>query len=137
SSRYYQGRYDLAEQDARKAVGIVEKLPKNAHAHEVGNITLGLILNKTGRTGEAEPLLRETLAIVKQSSRRPLDVALASAALGECLAIQKRYAEAEPLLIQSYEISKSVQVPGSPVIREGYERLASFYTAWGKPFGLK
>ena len=90
--------------DARKALGIVEKLPKNAHTHEVGNITLGLILNKTGRTAEAEPLLRETLEIVKQSSRRPLDVALASAALGECLAIQKRYAEAEPLLIQSYDI---------------------------------
>jgi tetratricopeptide (TPR) repeat protein len=137
SSRYYQGRYDLAEEEARKALEIVEKLPKSAHSHELVNITLGLILNKTGRTGDAEPLLRETLEVARQNSRRPLDVALASAALGECLAIQKRYAEAEPLLIESYEISKSVQVPGSPVIRERYERLASFYTAWGKPSSLK
>ena len=70
-------------------------------------------------------------------SVEPADDVPLPAALGECLAIQKRYAEAEPLLIESYEISKSVQVPGSPVIRERYERLASFYTAWGKPSSLK
>jgi serine/threonine-protein kinase len=133
SSRYYQGRYDLAEQDARKAVRIVEKLPKNAHARETANMTLALILNKTGRSGVAEPLLRETLAVAQQNSRRPLDVALVSGALGECLTIQKRYAEAEPLLIQSYKTLKSVQVPGSPTRIEARDRLASLYAGWGKP----
>jgi tetratricopeptide (TPR) repeat protein len=133
SSRYYQGQYDLAEQGVRKAMRIVEKLPKNAHARETTNIALALILNKTGRSREAEALLRDTLAVAQQNSRRPLDVALASGALGECLAIQKRYAEAEPLLIQSYATLKSVQVPGSPAIKEARERLASVYAAWGKP----
>jgi tetratricopeptide (TPR) repeat protein len=133
NARYYQGRYDLAEQDVRRAMRIVEKLPKNAHAHETVDITLALILNKTGRSGEAEPLLRETLAVTQQNSRRPLDVAQASGALGDCLAIQERYAEAEPLLVQSYATLKSVQVPGSPDIKEARERLASLYAAWGKP----
>jgi tetratricopeptide (TPR) repeat protein len=137
TSRYYQGRYDVAEQDARNALNIVEKLPKSAHTHEVGNITLGLILNKSGRTGEAEPLLRETLTLLQQNSRRPLDVALGSAALGECLALQKRYAEAEPLLLQSYETLKNIQVAASPALREGYKRLASLYAAWGKPSEFK
>ena len=135
NSRYYQGRYDLAEQSVRKAMSILEKLPKNAHARESTNIALGLILNKTGRSGEAQPLLQETLAMAQQNSRRPLDVALASGALGECLAIQKRYVEAESLLVQSYSTLKSIQVPGSPSLREADERLTSLYSAWGKRSG--
>jgi serine/threonine protein kinase len=136
-SRYEQGRYDLAEQDARKGMKIVEKLPKNTHSHELASITLALIMNKTGRSREAEPVLRETLAVAQKNSRRPLDGALASGALGECLAIQKRYAEAEPLLLQSYGTLKSIQVPGSPSIREARERLTALYSAWGKRSDLK
>jgi len=131
TSRYYQGRYDLAEKDARRAIQIVEKRVAHSHYHQSAYITLGLILNKTGRSGQAEPLLRQALAIAQQKSR-PLDVALASAALGECFATQKRYAEAEPLLTQSYATLKSVQAPESPAIREADERLTSLYNAWGK-----
>lgn len=130
SSRYRWGRYDSAEQDARRALGIVEKLPKNPHYTEAINVTLGLILNKTGRVHEAERLLREALAMAQQNSRRSLDVALASGALGECLAAQKRYAEAEPLLIQSYTTLKSVQVPEGPARKEARDRLESLYAAW-------
>jgi tetratricopeptide (TPR) repeat protein len=133
NSRYYQGRYDLAEQGVRKAMSIVEKLPKNAHARETANIALALILNKTRRSRQAEALLRDTLSVAQQNARRPLDVAQASGALGECLTIQKRYAEAEPLLVQSYDTLKSVQVPGSPAIKEARERLASLYAARRKP----
>jgi tetratricopeptide (TPR) repeat protein len=131
TSRYYQGRYDLAEKDARRAIQIVEKRAARSHYHESAYITLGLILNKTGRSGQAEPFLRQALAIAQQKSR-PLDVALASAALGECFATEKRYAEAEPLLTQSYATLKSVQAPESPAIREADERLTSLYNAWGK-----
>jgi eukaryotic-like serine/threonine-protein kinase len=129
TSRYYQGRYDAAEKDARRAIQI---LKKGSAAYKKAYIPLGLILNKTGRSGEAERLLEEALAYA-QKSLRPLDQALASAALGECLATQKRYPEAEPLLIQSYEALKRLQVPGSPAIREAHERLESLYAAWGKP----
>lgn len=133
ASRYYQGRYDLAEKDARRAMEIVDKGPARSHYHQSAYMTLALILNKTGRSAQAEPLLRETLAIVQQQSRRPLEVALTSGALGECLTTQQRYAEAEPLLTQSYAALKSLQVLGSPGIKEAHERLASLYIAWGKP----
>ena len=112
---------------------IVDKGPARSHYHQSAYMTLALILNKTGRSAQAEPLLRETLAIVQQQSRRPLEVALTSGALGECLTTQQRYAEAEPLLTQSYAALKSLQVLGSPGIKEAHERLASLYIAWGKP----
>ena len=132
TSRYYEGRYDLAEKDARTAIEIVEKRAKRSHYHQSAYITLGLILNNTERSKEAEPLLREALSIAQQKSRA-LDVALASAALGECLATQKRYSEAEPLLVESYQTLKSLQVPQSPILKESRERLTSLYIAWGKP----
>jgi serine/threonine protein kinase len=64
---YDEGKYDFAEQEARKALMIVEKLPKN-HYYAFVQITLGMILNKTGRPREAEPLLREGLAVRLQKS---------------------------------------------------------------------
>ena len=78
-----------------------------------------------------ERFMREALSLAQQKSRA-LDVAFASAALGECLATQKRYQEAEPLLTQSSKTFESLQVSGSPVIREARERLASLYKVWGK-----
>ena len=133
TSLYYQARYDAAEKDTRRALEIVEKKAARTHSQETVSLTLGLILNKTGRARQAEPMLRETLATVQKQSRRPLDLARASAALGECLAMQKQYAEAEPLLLQSFQIYKSVHVPQSPVLAEARTRLTLLYTAWGKP----
>ena len=128
-SRYDQGRYELAEQDARKALAIVEKLPKNSHYAAGVNTVLGLTLNRTGRSLEAEPLLREALAVRERGNKRGNYVALAMGDLGECLATQKRFAEAEPLLVQSYQVLKSSQVPQSPFLKEASERLASLYTS--------
>lgn len=132
TSRYYQGRYDPAERNARAALAIVKKLPPGTHYYASAYNVLGLILNKTGRSRKAEPLLREALAIVQQKSRRPNDVAIAEGSLGECLTTEKRYAEAEPLLQESYQILKGLQVPQSPTLKEAHERLVSLYTAWGK-----
>jgi hypothetical protein len=53
--------------------------------------------------------------------------------LGECLATQQRYAEAEPLLVESYQMRKSSQVPQRPILKEARDRLASLYSACGKP----
>jgi tetratricopeptide (TPR) repeat protein len=129
---YYQGSYDVAEQNARGVLRIVEKLPKGTSYYGAAYGALGRVLNKTGRSKEAEPLLREALAIRQKSPRRN-DIALALGSLGECLTTQKRYAEAEPVLVESYETLKSLQVPQSPLLKEARERLASFYAAWGKP----
>jgi eukaryotic-like serine/threonine-protein kinase len=132
-SHYDQGRYELAEHDARRALKTVEKLPKG-HYYAGVHIALGMVLNKTGRAREAEPLLREGLAIREQKSPRQSNyVAIALGSLGECLTTQKRYAEAEPLLLESYQTLNSLHVPQSPVLKEGRERLVSLYAAWGKP----
>jgi tetratricopeptide (TPR) repeat protein len=125
ASRYYQGKYDLAEKDARRALEIVEMHAPRSHNHQSADIALGLVLTKTGRSKEAEPLLREALAFAQQKSR-PLDVALASGALGECLAANAQSQEAERLLTQSYETLKSLQVPGSRAVQEAHDRLTSY-----------
>jgi tetratricopeptide (TPR) repeat protein len=133
---YYQGEYDLAEQDARNALKIIAaKIPKGTSYYAAVYGALGRVFNKTGRSREAEPLLREALAIRKTSPRRN-DVGLALGFLGECLVVQKRYAEAEPYLVESYQTLKSVQVPRSPILKEAGERLVSLYAAWGKPSAL-
>src|SRR5262249_45112402 len=132
-SRYEQGKYDLAEKDARRALKIVEGIPNGASYVAGVNVALGQILVKTGRAREAEPLLRHALATRRRAAKRGNYTAVAAGALGECLAAEKRYAEAEPLLIESYEVFKSLHVPMSPAIKRARDRLVSLYTAWGKP----
>jgi tetratricopeptide (TPR) repeat protein len=132
-SRYYQGRYDLAEEDARKALDIVARLGKATHQYAAVIGMLGRILNRTGRSREAEGLLKQALAIQKEKGHRRADVAAAESYLGECLLTQQRYSEAEPLLRDSYTSLKTLQVRQSPALKEARERLASLYAAWGKP----
>lgn len=133
-AHYDERRYDLAEQDARRALRIVEKLPKRSHYYAGVIAPLGLILSKTGRSNEAEALLREALAIRQERApRRSNVVAIALGNLGECLTSERRYAEAEPLLTESYETLKSIHVPQSPVLRQAAERLVELYSEWGRP----
>jgi tetratricopeptide (TPR) repeat protein len=132
-SHYAQGRFDVAEQDSRQALKIIEELPKGSHYYAGVYSVLGLTLNRTGRSREAEPMLREVLAIREKAAKRSTYTAIAMGNLGECLATQKRYAEAEPLLVDSYKMLGSLQVPQSPLLKEARERLAALYEAWGKP----
>jgi len=132
-SRYDQGRYDLAESDARKSLDILAKLPKGIPYYASAYSALGLTLNKTGHSRDAEPFLREALSIREKGGRRGPHVAMAMGDLGECLASQERYPEAESLLVESYQSLKSSQVPDSPLLKTAGERLASLYAASGKP----
>ena len=129
---YYEGRYDLAEQDARRILEIVQKLPKGTSYYGTAYAALGRAMTKRGRAREAEPLLREALAIGQKSTRRG-DTAQIQGYLAECLIAQKRYAEAERLLIDSYQTLKNLQVPSSPVLEEARKELLKLYAAWGKP----
>jgi tetratricopeptide (TPR) repeat protein/tRNA A-37 threonylcarbamoyl transferase component Bud32 len=134
TAHYYEGRYDLAEQDARRAFAIAQKLPKGSHYYARASVVLGEILNKTGRPTEAEPLLREAVAVLK--ARVPSQstvMAIALGGLGECLMTEGRYADGEPLLTESYNILKKVNVPESPALEEARQRLVALFQAWGKP----
>ena len=132
---YYEGRYDRAEQEARKAFAMAQKLPKSSHYYRGAEVALGRVLNRTGRSLEAEPLLREALAVHEGTvPRRSSTMAFTLlGSLGECLATEKRYAEAEPLLKESYETLTALQVPQSPMLDEARQRLVSLYNDWGKP----
>ena len=129
---FYESKYGLAEKDARRALKIIEKLPKGtiyyANVYEV----LGRIYVRTGRFRDGERLLREALAI-RQNAFRSSDSAFAQGLLGECLLAQKRYAEAEPLLTASYRTLGSTQVPQSPTLQEARDRLNALYAAWRTP----
>jgi serine/threonine-protein kinase len=135
SAVYYdERRYDLAEQDARKALVIAEKSSKTSHVYVRASGILGRILTATRRPAEAEPLLRETLKVLEpRVPRQSNPMATMLGNLGDCLVAQARYAEAEPLLKESYQIFAAVHVAQSPVLDEARQRLASLYRAWGKP----
>ncbi len=132
---YYEGRYDRAEREARKAFAIADKLPKGSHIYTGAAVALGRVLNRTGRSVEAEPLLREALTTHEGTTpRRSTTMAyLLLGSLGECLTTEKRYADAEPLLKESYETLTALQVPNSPMLDEARQRLVTLYDDWGKP----
>jgi serine/threonine-protein kinase len=134
TAHYYEGRYDLAEQEARKALAIAEKSSKTSHTYARASAILGRILTTTGRASEAEPLLRDVLAVLEpRVPRQSNPMATMLGNLGDCLAAQARYAEAELRLNESYTILKVVNVPQSPGLDEARQRLVSLYEAWGKP----
>jgi serine/threonine protein kinase/tetratricopeptide (TPR) repeat protein len=64
---------------------------------------LGQCLVDAQRPAEAEPLLRECLAVSQKKQTYPGTTSRAQSLLGGSLIAQQKYAEAEPLLRQSYE----------------------------------
>ncbi len=94
----------------------------------------GLIYSQTGRTEEAENLLREALSIRTENMPETHFLrATANGALGEFLTAQKRFPEAEPFLLASYENLTKSQAANSPRTRRARQRLANLYDAWNKP----
>lgn len=94
----------------------------------------GMIYSQTGRTAEAEKLLREAVRIRAENVPETHFLrATANGALGEFLTTQARFPEAESSLLASYESLKKSQAGNSPRTRLALERLANLYDAWGKP----
>jgi serine/threonine protein kinase len=94
----------------------------------------GMIYSQTGRTAEAEKLLREAVRIREENVPETHFLrATANGALGEFLTAQARFPEAEGFLLGSYESLKKSQAENSPRMRLALERLANLYEAWNKP----
>jgi serine/threonine protein kinase len=100
-------------------------------------IQLGKVLLQIGRPAEAEPILRECLAIRTRQQPEDWPAFNARALLGEALLGQQKYAEAEPLLVQAYEGLKrrEAHVPRTTLapLGEVLERIVRLYDEWGKP----
>jgi serine/threonine protein kinase/tetratricopeptide (TPR) repeat protein len=87
---------------------------------------------------EAEPLLRECLAVYETKLPGTWRVASAQSLLGAALAGRQKYTEAEPPLLAGYEGLKaradSIRAPErTPLLTGALERLVQLYDAWGKP----
>jgi serine/threonine protein kinase/tetratricopeptide (TPR) repeat protein len=98
----------------------------------------GASLLSRGRHADAEPILRECLAICQKTQPSDWWAFQAQSLLGAALAGQGAYAKAEPLLIAGYEglEARKEQIPPF-YVRNRFVRAAGrivqLYEAWGQP----
>src|SRR5262249_5897611 len=91
---------------------------------------LGGVLTDLDQAAQAEPLLREGLALREKLSAKHWHTANTRSLLGGCLAKQQKFADAEPLLLQGYQdLTQAKGTPPEP-LRQALERLVQLYTAW-------
>ncbi len=100
----------------------------------LAQIGLGLLEQK--KWTEAEPLLRECLAIREKTQPDEWTTFNTRSLLGGSLLGQKKYAEAEPLILSAYEGMKAreanIPPPGKPRFADAAERVVKLYEAWDK-----
>jgi serine/threonine-protein kinase len=96
----------------------------------------GLRLLQQQKWAEAEPLIRESLAIREKMQPDDWTTFNTKSMLGGALLGQKKYAEAEPLLLAGYEGMKrrqqSIPPPATIRLPEAALRLVQLYEATGK-----
>jgi thiol-disulfide isomerase/thioredoxin/tetratricopeptide (TPR) repeat protein len=96
----------------------------------------GLSLIHRGKWTEAEPVLRESLAIREKSQPDEWSTFNTRSLLGGSLLGQRKYDEAEPLIVSGYEGMKAreARIPplGKPRLTEAAEWMVKLYEAWGK-----
>jgi tetratricopeptide (TPR) repeat protein len=98
----------------------------------------GLMLLEMNRFADAEPLLRECLAIRAKAQPGAWNTFNARSMLGGALLGRRQYAEAEPLLLEGYEGMKAREqtIPrtggGELRIPEAIDRLVGLYAATNK-----
>jgi tetratricopeptide (TPR) repeat protein len=96
----------------------------------------GLTLLKADKPADAEPILRECLAIRAKKEPDAWATFNTKSLLGGSLLGQKKYAAAEPLLLTGYEGMKQreAKIPANSrqYLTEALERLVQLYDAWRK-----
>ena len=98
---------------------------------------LGTNLLQQHKYTEAEPVLRQCLAVRAREAPDSWATFNTRSQLGGALLGQKKYPEAEPLLLQGYEGLKQreARIPanGRPRLIEALERLVQLYEATARP----
>jgi hypothetical protein len=111
------------------------------YANFWGLAGLGSNLVQQKQYAEAEPIVRESLAIL-QKNFPGWDSFRAESLLGAVLLGQQKYADAEPPLVQGYQgLKKLEQSHGHTShgsldgqnLTEALERLVQLYDAWARP----
>jgi WD40 repeat protein/tetratricopeptide (TPR) repeat protein len=133
-----RAHYDQAEPWLRNWLGTVKATSGPASLVYAGGLaSLGLSLLDRKKWVDAEPVLRECLALREKQEPDAWSTFNTRSMLGEALVGQKKRAEAEPLLVEGYEGMKQraakIPIQGKPRLAEALERLVELYDAWGKP----
>jgi tetratricopeptide (TPR) repeat protein len=136
-------QYDQAELWRRKWLAVVkEKVGPESAACAEELTGLGSNLLRQRKHADAEPVLRECLAVLRKKQPEAWETFHIQSLLGAALLGQEKYAEAEPLLVQGYQgMRKSAKDPGhhrfgpstQEHLTEALGRLVQLYAAWGKP----
>jgi serine/threonine protein kinase len=135
------GQLDKAEAVCRASLEEARQLDKNsAHtARVLGD--LGKVLLDQKKSAEAEPFLRECLAIRAKTVPDAWLTFNTMSLLGGALLGQKKHADAEPLLLQGYEgmkkREKSIPPQAKINLSKALDRLIELYTATNQPGELK
>lgn len=125
-----EGKLAEAERLYRTGLDMARKTNNAAWLGEI-LVDLGAVLVGQAKYAEAEPILREALAVREktepQESWGRYDV---MSTLGGALAGQDRFEEAEPLLVEGYEGMSRDPESWQIRRREALERLIKLYEAW-------
>jgi eukaryotic-like serine/threonine-protein kinase len=127
-----------AEPLRRDLVASAKRSSGSASVEYAGQLVwLGMNLLKQGKANDAEPVLRECLAIREKKEPDAWSTFNARSILGGALLGQKNYADAEPLLLNGYEgmtqREKTIPPQGATRIPEALDRLIELYTGTNKP----
>src|SRR5262249_22288668 len=121
--------------DARKAQ------PKDSPQLAAVLAPIGMVLLEQKKWAEAEPLLRECLAIREKKQPDDWRTFDTRSSLGGALLGQKKHEAARPLLLEGYrgmkEREEAIPAIGRPRLVEAVDRLIELYTATDKPDQVK
>jgi hypothetical protein len=138
------GQLDKAEGWRRQWLAAVKQqagADSPAYAGELAALGLNLLQQK--KWAEAEPILRECLAIREKKVPDDWRTFNTQSLIGGALLGQQKYADAEPLLLKGYEGMKAREekIPKAAGVElrisEALDRLIDFNTATKKPEKVK
>ncbi len=136
------GRWDDAAGLAKELLaGSRKALPGDSPQLAGALAATGLTLLKANAFADAEPILRECLAIREKAQPDLWSTFNSRSLLGGALLGRKKYPEAEPMLRQGYEgmkaRAKTIPPPAAVRLPEAVDRLIDLYTATNKPDEVK
>ena len=135
-------QFDKAEEWRRKWLAAVKAEAGAASPAYAGELAaLGMPLLTQRKWAEAEPLLRECLAVREKVQPDAWTTFNTKSMLGGTLLGQGKYAEAGPLLVAGYEGLKqrerTIPPPGGTRIPEALDRLVDLSAATNRPDDLR
>jgi hypothetical protein len=131
------GQLDKAEGWRRQWLAVIKQkagADSSDYADHLAALELNLLKQK--KWADAEPILRECLAIREKKQPDAWTTFNTQSQLGDALLVQKKYADAEPLLLKGYEgmkaREKAIPPQGKVRLTEAMERLVQLYEQTGK-----